>query len=92
MVSQLWNKIRILILGTALLLVSCHMVKPAHSSLVSFTYGYIWGSFEFPEEAHPTETIVCNLTIGAYIDVNIYNFTLEISGLTELGWQKFGAG
>jgi len=88
MVSQLWNKIRIQILGMTLLLVSCHLVKASHSNIVSFTYGYIWGSLEFPEEAHSAETVTCNLTIGAYIDVNVYNFTLEVSRLTGGGWQS----
>jgi hypothetical protein len=30
------------------------------------------------------------LTIGAYIDVNIYNFTLDISGFTGQNWRTFG--
>jgi len=88
MVSRLLNEIKFVILGMTLLLVSCNIVKASNSSIVSFTYGYIWGSLEFPEEAHPTETILCNLTVDAYIEVNIYNFTLEISGLIGQGWQS----
>ena len=78
---------RILVLSMTLLIVSFHRVNASDSGVVSFTYGYIWGSFEFPEEAHPTETVMCNLTVGAYIDVDIYNFTLGISGLVGQGWQ-----
>jgi len=74
-------------LGMTLLLSLSHTAKGSQSSTVSFTYGYIWGSLEFPEEAHPADTIMCNLTITAYIDVNVYNFTLEISGLAGEKWQ-----
>lgn len=63
------------------------VAKAPQLDSVSFTYGYIWGSLSFPEEAHPADSFTCNLTITAYIDVNIYNFTLEISGLTGEKWQ-----
>lgn len=63
------------------------VAKAPQLDTVSFAYGYIWGSLEFPEEAHPSDSFTCNLTIAAYIDVNIYNFTLEISGLTGEKWQ-----
>lgn len=87
MVLQLVNKIQVLFLTMTVLIVLCQTAKALDSSTASFTYGYIWGSLEFPEEAHPTETVTCNLTIGAYIDVDIYNFTLGISGLVGQGWQ-----
>jgi len=73
--------------GITLLLGLSHTVNASQTSTVSFTYGYIWGSLEFPEEAHPADSVTCNLTIAAYIDVNIYNFTLGISGLTGEKWQ-----
>ena len=63
------------------------MVTASQLNTVTFTYGYIWGSLEIPEEAQPANTITCNLTIGAYVDVNIYNTTLEISGLVVGKWQ-----
>jgi hypothetical protein len=64
--------------------------KASQFGAASFTYGFVWGIIEFPEEARPLDTITCNLTIGAYIDVNIYNFTLEISGFTGQNWKAFG--
>jgi hypothetical protein len=70
-----------------MLIVSCQTVKASDSGTVSFTYGYIWGLLEFPEEVHPSATVTCNLTLGAYLDVNIYNFTLAISGLVGQSWQ-----
>lgn len=87
MVCRLRGKIIILMFGITLLLGLSHIAKASQFSTVSFTYGYIWGSLEFPEEAHPADSVTCNLTIVAYIDVNIYNFTLEISGLTGERWQ-----
>jgi hypothetical protein len=66
------------------------VAKASRSSTTSFTYGFVWGSIEFPEETHPLDTITCNLTIGAYIDVKIYNFTLDISGFTGQNWRTFG--
>jgi len=69
------------------LIVSCQTVKASDSGTVSFTYGYIWGFLEFPEGVHPSATVICNLTVGAYIDVDIYNFTLRISGLVGQSWQ-----
>lgn len=78
---RLRSKIVVLILGITLLLSLSHISEASQFSTVSFAYGYIWGSLEFPEEAHSGDSFTCNLTIGAYIDVDIYNFTLAISGL-----------
>ena len=77
----------ILMFGLAVLLSLSHIVNASQFNTVSFTYGYIHGSLEFPEEAHPTDTIMCNLTVAAYIDVTIYNLTLAISGLVGEKWQ-----
>ena len=87
MVLQLANKITLVFLALTVLIVSCQTVKASDSGRVSFTYGYIWGLLEFPEEVHPSATVTCNLTVGAYVDVDIYNFTLGISGLVGQNWQ-----
>lgn len=87
LVLQLANKMKLAFLAVIVLVVSCQMVKASDSSVVSFTYGYIWGLLEFPEEVHLADTVTCNLTVGAYIDVDIYNFTLGISGLVGQSWQ-----
>ncbi len=85
---HLRSKIPILILGMTLLLGSIPMAKASHSSIVSFMYGVIGGSLEFPEEALPNDTVSYNLTIVAYFDVTIINFTVKISGLVGEKWQK----
>jgi hypothetical protein len=87
MVSCLRNKLLALIFGLALLSSLNRVANASQFSTVTFTYGYIWGSFDVPEEAQPVSTVTCNLTIGAYVDVNIYNVTLEISGFTGERWQ-----
>ena len=87
LVLQLANKMKLAFLAVIVLVVSCQMVKASDSGVVSFTYGYVWGLLEFPEEVHLTDTVTCNLTVGAYIDVDIYNFTLGISGLVGQSWQ-----
>ena len=87
MVLQLANKIKLVFLAMIVLIVSCQTVKASDSGVVSFTYGYVWGLLEFPEEVHSAETVTCNLTVGAYIDVDIYNFTLGISGLVGQSWR-----
>ena len=86
---HLRSKIIILVFGITLLL-SLSLsptAKASQLSTVSFTYGYIGGSLEFQEEAHPTDTITFDLTIVAYVDVTIFNFTLTISGLVGEKWQ-----
>jgi len=64
--------------------------KASQFGTATFTYGFLWGSVEFPDEVHPLDFVTCNLTIGAYIDVNIYNFTLQISGFTGQDWVALG--
>jgi hypothetical protein len=91
MVLQLINKITFVFLAMTVLIVSCQTVKASDSGTVSFTYGYIWGVLEFPEEVHPSATVTCNLTLGAYLDVTINNFTLGISGLVGQSWQLLHA-
>lgn len=73
--------------GMVVFLSLSHTADASQFNTVSFTYGYIHGSLEFPEEAHPTDTIVCNLTVTAYVDVTLNNFTLTISGLVGGTWQ-----
>jgi len=63
--------------------------KASQFGKATFTYGVLWGSLEFPDEAHPEENVTCNLTIGAYDNV-IYNFTLEISSLVGQSWVALG--
>lgn len=70
-----------------LLLSLSRTAEASQLSTVSFRYGFIGGSLEFPEEAHPTDTIMHNLTIVAYDDVTLSNFTLRISGLVGEKWQ-----
>jgi hypothetical protein len=77
----------LLILGIVILLSFTQTARAAQSNSVSFTYGFLYGSVDFPEEAHPTDNIVVNLTLGAYVDVTLYNFTLAISGLVVENWQ-----
>ncbi len=43
---------------------------------------------EFPEEAHPTETLTLNLTITAQTGLKLQNFTLVIEVLIDTGWQQ----
>lgn len=88
MVRHLRLKTSTLVFGMILLSSLGRAAKASQFNTVFFTYGFVWGSIEFPEEAHPADTITCNLTISAYIDVNVYNFTLEISGLTGEKWQS----
>ena len=85
--SNLTSKILILMFGMTLLLSLSGTAKASQISTVSFMYGYIGGSLEFHEEAHPTSTITYNLTVVAYLDVTIYNLTLRISGLVKEKWQ-----
>lgn len=86
-VLDLRGKMFVLIFGMVLLLTPSLVARASQLNVVSFTHGYIWGSLEFPEEAYPSSTITCNLTVGAYVDVNIYNLTVEISSLTGENWQ-----
>lgn len=66
------------------------VVKASQSDTATFTFGFVWGSVVFPDEAHPLDTITCNLTVGAYIDVSIYNFTLRVSGFAGQDRRTFG--
>ncbi len=43
---------------------------------------------EFPEEAHPTETITLNLTMTALTGLKIQNLTLVVEVLVDTGWQQ----
>lgn len=56
---------------------------------VSFSLGneLVNVSLEVPEEAHSTDTITCNLSIAAYVNVTIFNITVTISGLVAGSWQ-----
>jgi hypothetical protein len=81
------SRIIVLMFGMIVLFSISRAVNASGFNTVSFTYGYIHGSLEFPEEAHPTETITCNLTITAYVDVTLYNLTFAISGLVGENWQ-----
>jgi hypothetical protein len=64
--------------------------KASQFGIATFTYGVLWGSVEFPDEAHPLDFVTCNLTIGAYMDVSISNFTLQISGFGGQNWVVLG--
>lgn len=43
---------------------------------------------EYPEEAHPTETITINVTITALLALKLQNFTLIIRVLLNATWQQ----
>lgn len=45
-------------------------------------------NIEFPEEAHPTDTITLNLSITALTGLHLQNFTLVIKVLVDTGWQQ----
>lgn len=64
--------------------------KASQFGNVTFTYGVLWGAIEFPDEARPLDFVTCNLTISAYDNVNIYNFTLQISGFVGQDWVALG--
>lgn len=83
------SKIATLMLLVVMLFCLSQVAKGSQLNTVSFTLGYglIHGSFEFPEEAHPTDTIMCNLTIAADVNVTTLNVTVTISGLVAGSWQ-----
>jgi hypothetical protein len=86
-VLKLLNVTKLVFIAVIVLAVTCQIAKASDSGVVSFTYGYVWGLLEFPEEVHPTDAVTCNMTVGAYIDVDIYNLTLSLSGLVGESWQ-----
>lgn len=55
---------------------------------VSFRGAGVVVDMEFPEEAHPTETITLNVTITALLALKLQNFTLVIKVLVDTGWQQ----
>jgi hypothetical protein len=90
-VSLLKSKIVVLAFLLTLALGLGPTAKASQFGVATFTYGVLWGSVEFPDEAHPLDFVTCNLTIGAYDDVNIYNFTLQISGFVGQDWIALGS-
>lgn len=81
------SKLSVLVFGLTLLLGLGHVASASQLNTITFTHGYIWGSLEIPQEAQPANTITCNFTVGAYVDLNVYNTTLEISGFVAGKWQ-----
>jgi hypothetical protein len=81
------RKLIVLVFGIVMLLSLGRSINASQYNAVSFTFGFVYGSVAYPDEVHPTDTIVCNLTLTAYVDVTIYNFTLTISGLVGGNWQ-----
>jgi hypothetical protein len=55
---------------------------------VSFQGEGVVLDMEFPEEAHPTDTIMLNLTITALAGLHLQNFTLVIEVLVDTGWLQ----
>jgi hypothetical protein len=90
MVSLLKVKILVLTFLLTLALGLSSTAKASQFGIATFTYGVLWGSVEFPDEVHPLDFVTCNLTIGAYDDVNIYNLTLQISALGGQDWVALG--
>lgn len=64
--------------------------KASQQGVVTFSYGVLWGTVEFPDEIHPLDAITCNLTMGAYMEVNIINFALQISYSVGQSWVTLG--
>lgn len=81
------SKIIVLVFGIVVLLSLSRTVNASEFNTVSFTFGFVHGSLELPEEARPTDTILCNLSLTAYVGVTLYNFTFAISGLVGDNWQ-----
>jgi hypothetical protein len=57
-------------------------------SNVSFRGAGVAIDLEFPEEAHPIETITHNLTITALTSLVLENFTLVMEVLVNMSWQQ----
>ena len=55
---------------------------------VSFRGAGVVIDMEFPEEAHPTDTVTLNVTITALLALKLQNFTLVIKVLVDTGWQQ----
>lgn len=78
----------------SLLVVLYFLSGPIHEagalavSNVSFLGAGVAIDLEFPEEAHPTETITHNLTITALSSLVLQNFTLVMEALVNTSWQQ----
>ena len=58
------------------------------TSDVSFHGGGLIVSLAFPEEAHPAESIIHNLTITAKASLTLENFTIVINAFVGSSWQQ----
>ena len=67
---------------------SIHETDALPASNVSFRGAGVVIDLEFPEEAHPTETITLNLTITALTGLKLQNFTLTIEVLVDTSWKQ----
>ncbi len=88
--SLLTDKILVAALFLTLALGLGSTVEASQFDNITFTYDGLWGAIEFPGEARPLDFVTCNLTMGAYDDVKIYNFTLQISGFVGQDWITLG--
>jgi hypothetical protein len=55
---------------------------------VSFTGGGIKIDLTYPEEAHPEESIVHNVTITANVNLTLQNFTMIVYAPVNSSWQE----
>jgi predicted nuclease with TOPRIM domain len=60
----------------------------AFSTEVSFYRVDVTINLTFPEEAHPTDSIMYNITINANTGLTLQNFTLVIKAQVNLSWQE----
>jgi hypothetical protein len=77
-----------LVAALSFLLGSINETRASSVGSVSFRGAGVIVDMEFPEEAHPTETITLNVTITALLALKLQNFTLVIKVLVDTGWQQ----
>ena len=84
-------KLKIIICLVAIL---CFLFCSVHRTGASPTNSVSWEGagvviyFEFPEEAHPTDSITLNLTTTAQVGLKLQNFTFLIEVLVNESWQQ----
>lgn len=84
-------KFKIIVCLVAIL---CFLFCSVHRTGASPTNSVSWEGagvviyFEFPEEAHPTDSITLNLTTTAQVGLKLQNFTFLIEVLVNESWQQ----
>ncbi len=67
---------------------SVHQIGASPTNSVSWEGAGVVIYFEFPEEAHPTDSITLNLTTTAQVGLKLQNFTFLIEVLANESWQQ----